>query len=90
MVVVQVIWEARTFKDLTQVHVRGLLPVGVGHVLVDGVQDLLLHLADGVTVQHLHLDLWALLVVRVDAVHHLREEDQPLSNGSAITLGVQL
>lgn len=46
--------------------------MGVGHVLVDGVQDLLLHLADGVAVEHLHLDLWALLVLRVDAVHHLR------------------
>lgn len=40
-------------------------------VLVDGVQDLLLHLADGVTVQGLHLDLRALLVLRMDAVHHL-------------------
>ena len=55
----------------TQVHVGGLLAVGVGDVLVDGVQDLLLHLADGVTVQHLHLDLWALLILRVDTVHHL-------------------
>lgn len=42
------------------------------HVLVNGVQDLLLHLAEGVAVEHLHLDLRALLVLRVDAVHHLR------------------
>ena len=58
-------------ESLTQVHVGGLLPVGVGDVLVDGIQDLLLHLADGVAVQHLHLDLGALLVLGVDAVHHL-------------------
>jgi len=43
----------------------------VRDVLVDGIQDLLLHLADGVTVQHFDLDLWALLVLWMDAVHHL-------------------
>lgn len=42
-------------------------------VLVDGVQDLLLDLADGITVQHLHLDLWAFLILRMDTVHHLRD-----------------
>lgn len=45
--------------------------MGVRDVLVDGVQDFLLHLADGITVQHLHLDLWAFLILRMDAVHHL-------------------
>lgn len=55
----------------TQVHVGGFEAVGVRDVLVDGVQDFLLDLADGVTVEHLHLDLRALLVLRVDAVHHL-------------------
>lgn len=45
--------------------------MGVRDVLVDGVQDFLLHLADGITVQHLHLDLRAFLILRMDAVHHL-------------------
>lgn len=40
-------------------------------VLVDGIQYLLLHLANGVTVQHLNLDLWTLLILWMDAVHHL-------------------
>lgn len=44
------------------------------NVLVDGVQDLLLHLADGITVQRLHLDLWALLILWMDAVHHLEQK----------------
>lgn len=45
--------------------------MGVRNVLVDGVQDFLLHLADGVTVEDLHLDLWAFLVLWVDTVNHL-------------------
>lgn len=48
--------------------------MGVWNVLVDGVQDLLLHLADGITVQRLHLDLWALLILWMDAVHHLEQK----------------
>lgn len=43
----------------------------IRNVLVDGIQDLLLHLADCVTVQYFHLNLRALLVIRVNAVHHL-------------------
>lgn len=45
--------------------------MGMWDVFIDGVQDLLLHLADGVTVQHLHLDLWGLLILWVDTVYHL-------------------
>lgn len=45
--------------------------MGIRNVLIDGIQYLLLHLADCVTVQYFHLNLWALLVVRVNAVHHL-------------------
>lgn len=56
----------------TQVHVHGPRPLRVGHVLVDGVKDLLLDLRDGVTVQHLHWDLRAVLVVGVDAVQDLQ------------------
>lgn len=55
----------------TQVHVDGAGPLGVGHVLVNGVQDLLLHLCDGVAVEHLHRNLWAVFVVRIDAVQDL-------------------
>lgn len=45
--------------------------MGVWNILVDGVQDLLLHLADCITVQRFHLDLWAFLILRMDTVHHL-------------------
>lgn len=34
----------------TQVHVNGPWPLRVGHILVDGIEDLLLDLCDGVTV----------------------------------------
>lgn len=43
----------------------------VWDVLVDGIQDLLLHLADGITVQYLHLDLWAFLILWMNTVHYL-------------------
>lgn len=55
--------------------------MGVWHVLVDGIEDLLLHLADGVTVQHLHLDLWAFLILRMDAVHHLKQKYTDIGAG---------
>lgn len=55
----------------TQVHVNGPRPLGVGHVLIDGIEDLLLDLCDGVTVQHLHWDLRTVLIVGVDAVQDL-------------------
>lgn len=58
-------------KICTQVHVGGFEAMGVWDILVDGVQDLLLHLAYGITVQHLYLDLWALLILWMDTVHHL-------------------
>lgn len=45
--------------------------MGVWDILVDGIQDLLLHLAYSITVQHLYLDLWALLILWMDTVHHL-------------------
>lgn len=59
------------FAAVTEVHVDGAGPLGVGHVLVHGVQDLLLDLGDGVAVQHLHRDLRAVFIVRVHAVQDL-------------------
>lgn len=61
----------------TEVHVGGLQAVGVRNVLVDGVQDFLLHLANSVAVEDLHLDLWAFLILWVDAVHHLLQKHTP-------------
>lgn len=51
----------------------------IRNVLVDGVQDLLLHLADRVAVQYFHLNLRALLVLRVNAVHHLDDKNRSLN-----------
>lgn len=55
----------------TQVHISSFGPVGTGHVLEDGIQDLLLDLCDGVTVQDLHRDLGAVHVVRVHTAQDL-------------------
>lgn len=60
-------------KLCTQVHVGGFKAMRMRDILVDGVQDLLLDLADGITVEHLYLDLWALLILRMDTVHHLQD-----------------
>ena len=59
------------FLCRTQVHVDSTRPLRVGHVLVDGVEYLLLHLGDGVTVQHLDWNLRAVFVVGVHAVQNL-------------------
>lgn len=58
-------------RSLTEVHVCSPRPQRERHVLVHGIQDLLLHLRNGVTVQHLDRDLWAVLVVRVHAAQRL-------------------
>lgn len=58
----------------TQVHISSFGPVGAGHVLEDGIEDLLLDLGDGVTVQDLHRDLRAVHVVRVHAAQDLRKK----------------
>lgn len=65
--------EARcgAFAAVTEVHVDSARPLGVRHVLVNGVQDLLLDLGDGVAVQHLHRNLRAVFIVRVHAVQDL-------------------
>lgn len=47
--------------------------MGAGHVLEDGIEDLLLDLCDGVTVEDLHGDLGAVHVVRVHTAQHLRD-----------------
>lgn len=52
--------------------------MGVRNVLVDGVQDFLLHLADSVAVEDLYLDLWAFLILWMDTVHHLLQEHTPV------------
>lgn len=57
--------------SLTQVHVSSFGSLGIGHPLVDSVQQLLFHLCDGVTVQHLDRDLRGILVLRVHAVEGL-------------------
>lgn len=56
----------------TQVHISSFGSVGARHILEDGIQDLLLDLCDGVTVQDLHWDLRAVHVVRVHTAQHLR------------------
>lgn len=45
--------------------------MGAGHVLEDGIEDLLLDLRDGVTVEDLHWDLGAVHVVGVHTAQHL-------------------
>lgn len=57
----------------TQIHVSSFGPVGAGHVLEDGIEDLLLDLHDGVTVQDLPWDLRAVHVFRVHTAQDLRE-----------------
>lgn len=57
-----------TCGNHTEVHVDCPRPLRVGHILVDGIQDLLFHLGDGVAVQHFYRNLWTVLVVRVHTV----------------------
>lgn len=57
--------------SLTQVHVSGFGSLGIGHPLVDSVQQLLFHLRDGVAVQHLDRDLRGILVLGIHAVEGL-------------------
>jgi hypothetical protein len=45
--------------------------VGAGHILKDGIQDLLLDLSDGVTVEDLHWDLRAVDIVWADTAQDL-------------------
>lgn len=67
---------------LTQVHICSLGPVGAGHVLEDGVQNLLLDLSDGVTVENLHWDLRAVSVVWVDTAQDLVGRREAHGEGS--------
>lgn len=55
----------------TEVHVDGTWPLRIGHVLVNRVQYLLLYLGDGVAVQHLDRNLWAVLIVWVHTIQGL-------------------
>lgn len=57
----------------TQVHISSFGPVGAGHILEDGIKDLLLDLRDGVTIQDLHRDLGAVHIVGVHTAQDLRE-----------------
>lgn len=52
----------------TEVHVDSTWPLRIGHVLVNSIQYLLLHLGDGVTVQHLYWNLWTVFIVWVHTV----------------------
>ena len=56
---------------LTQVHVSSFGSLGIGHSLVDSIQQLLFHLRDGVAIQHLDRDLRGVLILRVHAVEGL-------------------
>lgn len=55
----------------TQIHISSFGSVGTGHVLEDGIEDLLLDLCDGVTVQDLYRDLWAVHIVGVHTAQDL-------------------
>lgn len=61
---------------LTQVHVCSLGPVGAGHILEDGIQNLLLDLSNGVAVEDLYWDLGAVGIVWVDTAQHLGKGEQ--------------
>lgn len=52
----------------TQVHVNSSRSLRIRDVFVHCIEDLLFDLSDGITVQHLHRDLWTVLVIRIDAV----------------------
>lgn len=58
--------------SLTQIHVCSFGTVGAWDILEDGIQDLLLDLSDGVTVEDLHWDLWAVHIVWTDTAQDLR------------------
>lgn len=57
----------------TEVHVDSTRPLRVGHVLVNSIEYLFLHLCDGVTVQHLYWDFWTVFIVWVHTVEDLGE-----------------
>lgn len=46
--------------------------MGAWYILEDGIQDLFLDLCDGVTVEDLHGDLWAVSVIWTDTAQDLR------------------
>lgn len=46
--------------------------MGAWYILEDGIQDLFLDLCDGVTVEDLHRDLWAVSVIWTDTAQDLR------------------
>lgn len=69
---------------LTQVHVCSLGPVGAGHVLEDGVQNLLFDLSDGVAVEDLHWDLGAVGTVWADTTQDLGERGEEVSAGRSV------
>lgn len=46
--------------------------MGAWHILKDGIQDLLLDLCDGVTVEDLHWDLWAVGIIWTGTAQDLR------------------
>lgn len=66
----------RRHQAPTQVHVNSSRSLGIGDVLVHRVEDLLFDLGDGITVQHLHRDLWTVLVVWIDAVQDLGAKEK--------------
>lgn len=58
--------------SLTKVHVSSFGTLGIGHSFVDSIQQLLFHLCDGITVQHLDRNLWRVLVLRIHTVEGLQ------------------
>lgn len=72
----------RPFLSLTQVHVSSLWSLRVRAALIHSVQQLLLHLSNGVAVQAFDCHLRRILVLRVHAVQclHIEQSNQNQSS----------
>ena len=63
--------------------------MGAGHVLEDGIQNLLLDLSNGVAVEDLHWDLGTVGIVRVDTAQDLVEwREEARGEGSMEVPGI--
>lgn len=66
----------RRHQAPTQIHVNSSRSLGIGDVLVHRIKDFLFDLGDGITVQHLHRDLWTVLVVWIHTVQDLGRKEK--------------
>lgn len=69
--IMKLVFHSMIEGSLTEIHVCSPRSLWVGHVLVHRIQDLLLYLGNGVTVEHLDRDFWAVLIVRVHTAQRL-------------------